>query len=260
MKAFVLVKQVPDTETQIKIQSDKSWIEEGDIKWVMNPYCEFALEDALRQKEAGKFEEVVAVSVGPARVADTLRSALAVGCARAIHVETESWVDSFTTGSLLAEAIKKEDSWNDSVIYSGKLAIDDDCAQVPQVVAEKLDLAHISVVLKYDLDGSTLNIQREIGGASLEKYQAKAPSIIGAQKSMNGAELRYAKVPDILKAKKKEVKKLTPGDLGVDTNPKVKYFDFELPPERGAVKMIEGDASTQAKELVKLLREEAKVI
>jgi electron transfer flavoprotein beta subunit len=258
MKAFVLIKQVPDTETVIRLKADKSGVELGEVKWIMNPYDEFALEDAIRNYEAGKFKEVVAVSVGPLRVQDTLRNALAVGAHRAIHVECDP-LDSFATGKLLAAAIK-QDGLEGAIIYAGKLAIDDDCAQVPQYVAEDLNIPHISVVLKYTLESGEIALDREIDGGSLQHYQLKGPVLIGAQKSMNGVEMRYAKVPDILKAKKKEIKKVTPEELGVEIKPSVRFFDFELPRERGPVKMITGEPAAQAAELARLLREEAKII
>lgn len=257
MKIFVCIKQVPDTETRIKIGADGKSIDSAGVKWIMCPYDEFAVEEAIRFKEKNPSAMITVVSAGPDRVSESLRTALAMGCDDAIHVATPEFSDSYLTAKALAKAIGANGPAH--IIFTGKQAIDDDAAQVTQAMAEFLNLPAVSVVLKAEYGASSVKVDREIEGGNLEKYEVPTPCVIAAQKGMN--EPRYASLPNIMKAKKKEIKKVALSDLGLsDGEVKIKYTAMALPPDRQACKMLSGDVAAQVKDLVKLLHEEAKVI
>lgn len=257
MKIFVCIKQVPDTETRIKIAGDGNSLDLGGAKWIMCPYDEFAVEEAIRFKEKNSDATVTVVSAGPERVKEALRTALAMGCDNALQVELPENADSFMTAKALAKAIAAEGDAH--IVFTGKQAIDDDAAQVTQAMAEFLDVPAVSVVLRAEYGANQIQAEREIEGGSIEKYEVPTPCVIAAQKGMN--EPRYASLPNIMKAKKKEIKQVALDDIGVSADDiKISYTGFTLPPERAGCKMIEGDVAAQSKELVRLLREEAKVI
>ncbi len=257
MKIFVCLKQVPDTETRIQIKSDRSGIEETGIKWVMNPYDEFAVEEALKLKEAKGAGTITVVSVGPkARVTEAIRTALAMGADDGLVIDTTEYLDTFQTAQALAGAIKKEGSFD--YVFTGKLAIDDNAASVPQILAEFLNVPHVTVVSKFT-PGSPTVVERETEGGTREVFTIEGPCVVACNKGLNTP--RYASLPGIMKAKKKPIKEMTLADAGVAPSQiKVRLKDFQLPPEKPQVKMISGDAATQAKELVRLLMEEAKVL
>lgn len=257
MKIFVCVKQVPDTETKIQVKADKSGIEEASIKWVMNPYDEFAVEEALKLKTSTS-DTVIAISAGPkSRVVDTLRTALAMGADEAIVIDTPETADAYQTAKLLAEAIKKEGDVR--LVFGGKLAIDDNASSVGQMVAEFMDIPHVTVVSKFEHTEGKITVERDIEGGAKEVFSISTPCVVAANKGLNTP--RYASLPGIMKAKKKPLKELAPGDLGQgDLTSKVKYRNFTLPPEKPPVKMISGSAEEQAKQLVDLLMNEAKVL
>jgi electron transfer flavoprotein beta subunit len=256
MKIFVCVKQVPDTETKIKIAADGKSIDTAGIKWILCPYDEFAVEEAIRFKEKNTGATVTVLTAGPDRAVEALRTALAMGCDEAVHVTVPESADSYLAAKALARAVEK--SGPAHIIFTGKQAIDDDAAQVHQAMAEFLNLPAVTVVLRAQY-GTTIQAEREVEGGAIEKYEVPTPCVIAAQKGMN--EPRYASLPNIMKAKKKEVKKLTLSDLDIsDTQGKISYSQMTLPPERGSCKMIQGDPATVAKELVKALHEDAKVI
>lgn len=257
MKIFVCIKQVPDTESRIQLKADKSGIEETGIKWIMNPYDEIAVEEALKLKEAKGAGQVTVVSVGPkTRVSDALRTAMAMGADDAIVIDTSEGLDSFWTAKALALAIQKEGAFD--IVFGGKLAIDDNAASVPQILAEFLDVPHVTVVSKFTQNGSIV-AEREIEGGAREIFEVQGPCVIATNKGLNTP--RYASLPGIMKAKKKPLKEISLSDLGIGTDKlKTKLKNFQLPPEKPAVKMIAGDAATQAKELVRLLMDEAKVL
>jgi electron transfer flavoprotein beta subunit len=256
MKIFVCVKQVPDTETKIKIAADGKSIDSAGIKWIPCPYDEFAVEEAIRFKEKNAGATVTVVTAGPDRTVEALRTALAMGCDEALHVALPENADSYLTAKALARAIEKNGPAH--LIFTGKQAIDDDAAQVHQALAEFLNLPAATVVLRAQY-GSTVQAEREIEGGSIEKYELPLPCVIAAQKGMN--EPRYASLPNIMKAKKKEIKKVSLGDLDLaDSQVKITYSQLTLPAERSGCKMIQGDAATAAKELVRALHEDAKVI
>ena len=258
MKIYVCIKQVPDTETKIQINAEKNGIETNGIKWVMNPYDEFAVEEALKLKQANAGATVTAVSLGPKkRVVDALRTALAMGADDAIVIDAPENLDCNATAKGLAAAISQEGE--NSVVFTGKLAIDDNAASVSQMVAEYLSIPHTTVVTQFDHSGENVVVEREIEGGSKEVVQMTLPAVVGANKGLNMP--RYASLPGIMKAKKKPVKELEFSSLNVgDDQIKVSFKNFELPAEKPACKMIDGDAGAQASSVVQLLREEAKVI
>jgi electron transfer flavoprotein beta subunit len=257
MNLYVCIKQVPDTETKIKLNADNTGIDNAGIKWIMSPYDEFAVEEALRVKEKNAGSTVTVIAAGPDRVIDSLRTALAMGADNAIHAELPDSADSAMAAKVLAGALKKEAKID--VIYFGKEAIDDGAAQVPQLVAAHLGIPSVTVVCGIEYNGSTLKCKREIEGGSYEMVEVAAPVVISAHKGLN--EPRYATLPNIMKAKKKEVKALKMADVGVTAaDQKTKAKNFQLPPPKQAGKKIDGDAATQAKALATALRNEAKVI
>lgn len=256
MNIVACVKQVPDTEALIKVKPDGSGIDEGGIKWVMNPYDEYAVEEALKLKEA-KGGEVTIVSVGPARAIESIRTALAMGAEKGIHISDPALdnADAYNTAAALAAAIK---GVNPDIIYCGMRAIDDDNGQVGSVLAELLGLPQITVVTKIDYEEGKIKAVKPIEGAQL-LIESPLPCVVTAQKGLN--EPRYASLPGIMKAKKKPVDVKDAAALGVSVAPKSKVAKMTPPPERAPGKIIAGDdPAAKAAELVRLLREEAKVI
>lgn len=257
MNIYVCIKQVPDTETKIKLNADNSWIDTAGIKWIMSPYDEFAVEEALRVRDKNPGSTVTVVSAGPARVVDTIRTALAMGADTGIHVDLPETADNFMAAKALAEALKKEPKVD--LVFTGKEAIDDGASQVSQLTAEFMGIPYVTVALGIEYGSGSVKVKREVEGGAIELVETSLPALVAAQKGLN--EPRYAKLPDIMKAKKKEVKALKAADLGVtDGDQKIRYKNFQLPPPKQAGKKIDGDPATQAKELARLLHEEAKVI
>lgn len=258
MKVFVCIKQVPDTETKIKLKPDASGIDTAGVKWVMNPYDEFAVEEALKLKEAGKATNVTVVTLGPkARVVEALRTALAMGADDAIVIDAPEDLDPSATAKGLAAAIKAEGDFK--FVLTGKLAIDDNAASVSQMIAEHLGVPHATVISKLETNDGSAVAEREIEGGTREVLQLTLPAVVAANKGLNLP--RYASLPGIMKAKKKPVKELNFESLGVSSGDvRIKYKNYQMPPEKPPVKMIQGDSATQATTLARLLREEAKVI
>lgn len=258
MKLFVCIKQVPDTETKIKVKPDSSGIDPTGVKWILNPYDEYAVEEAVKAKEAGKATAVTVVCVGPkARIVESLRTALAMGADDAIAIDAPESLDASTTAEILAAAIKAEGEFG--AVFTGKMAIDDGLGAVSQMLADKLDIPHAVGVTKLDF-GEKFVAERELEGGAKEVLEVNKPAVIGANKGLNMP--RYPSLPGIMKAKKKPIKDLTADGLGIsiDANTKYKFSQFRLPAEKPAIKMIDGDAATQAKALASLLRQEAKVL
>lgn len=258
MTIFVCIKQVPDTEAKIKIKLDGSGVDFTGVKWVMNPYDELAVEEALKARESGKATSVTAISVGPkARVIEALRTALAMGADDAIVIDAPDDIDSFIAARALAAAIKNEGPCR--LVLAGKLAIDDNAAAVPQMVAEFLGVPHATVISKLELAESTLTAERDVEGGAREVLQIDGPAVLAANKGLNLP--RYASLPGIMKAKKKPVKELDLASLGVSLDERKTVFTkFMAPPEKPAVKMLSGDTAAAASEVVRLLHEEAKVL
>ena len=264
MNIIACVKQVPDTETQIKIAPDgKSIVTEG-IKWVMNPYDEFGVEEALRTKE--KFGgQVIVIGLGPKRVTDSLRTALAMGADKAILISDDALegCDSLATAKALAAVIKDLEY---DIIFTGQRGIDDDMGMVNIALAELLGIPHITLAIKVEFsdDQKSVKVHRPVEGQTMV-IEAPLPALITCQKGLN--EPRYASLPGIMKAKKKPLDTKTLADLGLDTSQvgeeakKLKVLGLTPPPERKPGKIIEGETPEEkAAELARLLHEEAKVI
>lgn len=255
MKILALVKQVPDTATKIRVNPGDTAIQTDGIKWVINPYDEFAIEECLRLRE--RFGgEVVVVTLGPKRVEEAIRQALAMGADRAVHLDTDGELDSQAAARVLARACQDEGF---DLIMTGKQAVDDDQAQVGPLVAVQLGLPQVTVVLTLEVDPQARRIraERELEGAS-EWVTLPLPAVVTAQRGLN--EPRYPTLPNIMKAKKKEVKVIAVDSLGVSLDRWVRIEALSLPPERPAGKILTGDPVEAAQELARLLHDEAKVI
>src|SRR5262249_19999074 len=209
MNIYVCIKQVPDTETKIKLNADSSWIDTAGIKWIMSPYDEFAVEEALRLKEKNAGSTVTVLSAGPARVVESIRTALAMGADSGIHVELPETADNNMSAKALAGALRKESKVD--LVFTGKETIDDGAAQVSQLIAEYFGIPYVTVVLNVEYGTQSVKCKREIEGGAFEMVEASLPALIAAQKGMN--EPRYASLPNIMKAKKKEVKALKGSDV-----------------------------------------------
>ncbi|MBX7149655.1 electron transfer flavoprotein subunit beta/FixA family protein [bacterium] len=257
MKVAALIKQVPDTETKIRVKADGSGIEEADIKYIISPYCEFGVEEAIKQKEKAQAETTV-ISLGGDKTVEALRTALAMGIDKAVHIDSQGRsFDSYTTALVLSKVIKERGF---DVVFCGKQAIDGDMGQVAQMLAELLDAPQVMIAEKFELaaDKTSATITRRISGGAKEVYDVKFPAVVGCEKGINVP--RYASLPGIMKAKSKPVEKLNAAELLGDVAPLVTYKNYQLPAERAAGKKLEGEPAQQAAQLVKLLREEAKVI
>lgn len=253
MKIFVCIKQVPDTETKIKILPDQSGIDTAGIKWVMNPYDEFAVEEAIKLRDKNPGSQVWVITAGPkSRAGDVLRTALAMGADEGVLVNTPDFVDSFVTAKILADAIKAEGPAH--IIFSGKLSIDDNQSAVPQMIAEFLSIPHVTVVSKFEPSTESVIVERDADGGSKEIFQIMAPVVVAANKGLNMP--RYASLPGIMKAKKKVLKEIEASSM----TSKVKFSNYTLPQEKNAVKIISGDSKTQVTTLIQMLRDEAKVL
>ena len=262
MEIVVLVKQVPDTESLIEIADDGVSIKKQDIKWVMNPYDEIAVEEALQIREA-QGGAVTIVSMGGPKAVETIRTALAMGADKGIHINDPAaeGSDALATAKILAAAAKEIPF---DLIIAGHRAVDEDNYQVAAGVAEYLGIPQISMVIQAELLDGKIKCQRTIEGGTVT-VEAELPALFTTQRGLN--EPRYASLPGIMKAKKKPVDVKTIADLGLDgasvgqANRKVKIKALNFPPARQAVKMIEGEsAQEKAAELVRVLHEEAKII
>lgn len=258
MKIFVCLKQVPDTETKIKILPDRSGIDPAGIKWVMNPYDEHAVEEAVKFKEKNPTAQVWALTLGPKqRAVESLRTALAMGADEAIVINSSENLDAFITAKALANVISTEGPAH--LIFSGKLSIDANQSSVPQMVAEFLSIPHTTVVSKFETNPENTTVERDVEGGAKEVIQMVNPSLIAANKGLNLP--RYASLPGIMKAKKKTIKEVEFTSLGIAaTEQKVRYSGFTLPPEKPAVRLLTGDAASQVAQLISCLRDEAKVV
>jgi electron transfer flavoprotein beta subunit len=259
MKILVMIKQVPDTATQVKIGSDPKVIDTAGITWIVSPYDEFALEEALRIKEKRGQGEVVAVSLGPDRVKEALRSCLAMGADRAIHLLDPVWeqADTLMTARALAAVIKQEQP---ALALFGRQAIDDDMGAVGAAVAELLAWPCASWIMEESVDeaGKTVRVGRQAEGG-LELFDLPLPAVVSAQKGLN--EPRYPTLKGIMGAKKKEVKDIKAGDLGLTGEaPALSVVKLEMLPPRAPGRIIQGEIADAAKELVRALREDAKAI
>ena len=259
MKIAVCIKQVPDTETRIRVAPDGKGVLETDVNWVVSPYDEFAIEEALRIKEKQGGGEVVLLSVGPDRVQAALRSGLAMGADSAIHLKDPLFdaLDAAGTAWALAAAIKPLGA---DLILCGQQGVGTDYAQVPGILAEILDLPQVTMAVKIEIGDMKATVKREIEGAT-ETWETSLPAVISAQKGLN--EPRYASLKGIMAAKKKPIQTMDAAAAGLKAEglaPRTRVVAMELPAARSAVKMIEGDPDTQVKELLRVLHDEAKVL
>lgn len=249
MKALVAVKRVVDYNVKVRVKSDGSDVDIGNVKMSMNPFDEIAVEEAVRLKEAGKISEIVAVSLGEKKCEDTLRTALAMGADRAVHVETEVVLEPLAVAKLLKAVAEKEQP---QLLLLGKQAIDDDANQTAQMLAALLNAPQATFASKVDLTADEVVAQREIDGG-VEEVVLKLPAVISTDLRLN--EPRFVKLPNIMAAKKKPLEKLTPADLGVDTTLRIEVLKYAEPKARQA-----GVKVADVAELVAKLKNEAKVI
>lgn len=257
MRIFVCVKQVPDTETKIRLKPDGSGIDETGIKWIMNPYDEYAVEEAIKLKEKNPDTRVSVVTVGPKpRAQDVLRTAMAMGADDSFLIEGSWETDSMLAAQAVAKLIQKEGEFR--LVLTGKLAIDDNQSSFSQQLAAILEVPHGTVITKLDLEGNTTRVEREADGGVKELIKLEGPGVLACNKGLNTP--RYASLPGIMKAKKKPLVELSFQDLELNETPRIRFKNFQLPPEKPPVRMISGEPSAAAKELVGLLRNEAKVI
>ena len=248
MKALVAVKRVVDYNVKVRVKADGSDVDIGNVKMSMNPFDEIAVEEAVRLKEAGKVSEIVAVSLGGKKCEDTLRTALAMGADRAVHVETEAALEPLAVAKLLKAVAEKEQP---QILLLGKQAIDDDANQTAQMLAALMNAPQGTFAGKLEIDGVEAVVTREIDGG-METVALKLPAVISADLRLN--EPRYVKLPQIMQAKKKPLEKSTPEELGVNTAPRMQAVSYAEPKARKA-----GEKVGSVAELVEKLKA-AKVI
>jgi electron transfer flavoprotein beta subunit len=249
VKILVTVKRVPDPETVIKIAPDAASIVTDNVKWVINPFDEIAIEEALRIKEKAAGSEVVLVSIGQKTAQEQLRTGLAMGADRAILVLSDQALEPLAVARVLKKLVETEQP---NLVLLGKQAIDDDSNATGQMLAELLGWPQATFASKVELTGDGGKVTREVDGG-LETVTVPLPAVITADLRLN--EPRYASLPGIMKARKKELKEIPVADLGIDVAPKVKIVKLETPPKRSGGKKV---GSVQ--ELVQVLHNEAKVI
>ena len=228
MKILVPVKRVIDYNVKPRVKADGSGVDLANVKMSMNPFDEIAVEEAIRLKEAGKADEIVAVSVGPAKAQETLRTALAMGADRAILIETDEEVEPLGVAKLLAKVAEEE---SPGLVILGKQAIDDDSNQTGQMLGALLGWGQATFANTVELDGDSVKVKREIDGG-LQTISVKTPAIITTDLRLN--EPRYASLPNIMKAKKKPLDTKTPADYGVDVSARLKTLKVTEPPVRQA--------------------------
>ncbi|MEI8395362.1 MAG: electron transfer flavoprotein subunit beta/FixA family protein [Rhodospirillaceae bacterium] len=249
MKIVVPVKRVVDYNVKIRVKPDGSGVETANVKMSMNPFDEIAIEEAIRLKEAGTATEVIVVSLGVQAAQETIRTALAMGADRGIHVVTDLELQPLAVAKALAAIVARE---KPDLVLMGKQAIDDDCNQTAQMLAALLGCAQGTFASKLVIADGKATVTREVDGG-LETLRLALPAVISVDLRMN--EPRYASLPNIMKAKKKPIAPLSPGDLGVDLAPRLKTLKVAEPPKRkGGIKV----ASVEA--LVDKLKNDARVI
>jgi electron transfer flavoprotein beta subunit len=228
MKILVPVKRVVDFNIKIRCKADGSGVELANVKMSMNPFDEIAVEEAIRQKEAGKATEIVAVSIGPAQASETIRTALAMGADRGILVKTDQTVEPLAVAKILKAVVDAE---KPGLVIMGKQAIDDDSNQTAQMLAALLGWAQGTFASKLAIEGDSISVTREVDGG-LQTLKLKAPAIISTDLRLN--EPRYASLPNIMKAKKKPIDEKAPDALGVDIKPRLQVVKTSEPGGRVA--------------------------
>ena len=249
MKVLVPVKRVIDANIKVRVKSDQSGVELNNVKMAMNPFCEIAVEEAIRLKEAGTVEEIVLVTAGIQQSQETLRTGLAMGADRGILIETDEMLEPLAVAKLLKVVVEREEP---GLVLLGKQAIDGDNNQTGQMLAGLLNWSIGSFVSKLEASNDSISVVREVDGG-LEKVRLKSPAIVTVDLRLN--EPRYASLPNIMRAKKKPIDVVTPEDLGVGVAPRVTVLKVVEPAARDA-----GVKVSSAVELVEKLRQEAKVI
>ena len=249
MKVLVPVKRVIDYNVKGRVKADNSGVELANVKMAMNPFDEIAVEEALRLKEAGGADEVVAVSIGPPQNQETIRTALAMGADRGIHIEAPHEVEPLAVAKLLKAVVEREEP---GLVFVGKQAIDDDCNQTGQMLAALLGWAQGTFVSGIEIKGDSAAVVREVDGG-LEHLDVKMPAVVPVDLRLN--EPRYASLPNIMKAKKKPLDSMSADELGVDVTPRLAITRVEEPPAREA-----GIKVSDVSDLVDKLKNEAKVI
>ena len=249
MKILIAVKRVIDYNVKIRVRADQTGVETANVKMSMNPFDEIAVEEAVRLRENDGAEELVAISIGPKQVQETIRTALAMGVDRGIHVATDEGIEPLAVAKILKVVATKE---NPDLIILGKQAIDDDSNQTGQMLAALLDWPQGTFASKLTINDGIVDVIREIDGG-LETLQLKMPAIITTDLRLNTP--RYASLPNIMKAKKKIIDEISPADLGVDISTRLTTLKVEEPSSREAGVIVENIA-----QLVDKLRNEAKII
>ncbi|MDP6428654.1 MAG: electron transfer flavoprotein subunit beta/FixA family protein [Rhodospirillales bacterium] len=249
MKIMVAVKRVIDYNVKVRVKSDETGVETANVKMSMNPFDEIAIEEGVRLREAGTAEELIAVSIGPQGAQETIRTALAMGADRGIHVASDDDLEPLAVAKLLKALADKE---NPDLFILGKQAIDDDSSQTGQMLAALLGWSQGTFASKLELDGANTNVTREIDGG-LETVRLAMPAVITTDLRLNTP--RYASLPNIMKAKKKTIDAMSPADLGVDVTPRLTTLKVVEPSKREAGVIVE-----TVDELLDKLKNEAKVI
>jgi electron transfer flavoprotein beta subunit len=249
MKILVPIKRVVDYNVKVRPMPDNSNVDLNNAKMSVNPFCEIALEEAVRIKEAGNAEEVIAITVGKTESQEQLRTALALGADRAILIETDSLLEPLAISKVLAKVVEQEQP---DLVILGKQAIDGDNNQTGQMLAALLDCPQATNASEIKLDGASVTVTREIDGG-LQTLKLNKPAVVTTDLRLN--EPRYASLPNIMKAKKKELTVTNISDLNVDVSPRIELLSVELPPSRDAGIVVES-----VDELVEKLKNEAKVI
>ncbi len=249
MKVIVPVKRVIDANIKVRVRMDGSGVELNNVKMSMNPFCEIAVEESIRLKEAGKADEVIVVAAGPQQSQETLRNGLAMGADRGILIQTDVELEPLAVAKLLKNVVEREEP---GIVLMGKQAVDNDNNQTGQMLSAMLNWSLGTFVSKIDVEDDGFNVVREVDGG-LETVRLSRPSVITVDLRLN--EPRYASLPNIMKARKKAIEVLTPDDLGVDVTPRVNVLEVTEPPARDA-----GVRVQSAEELIDKLKNEAKVL
>ncbi|MBC8749520.1 MULTISPECIES: electron transfer flavoprotein subunit beta/FixA family protein [Paraburkholderia] len=249
MKVFAAVKRVVDYNVKVRVKADQTGVDIGNVKMSMNPFDEIAVEAATRLKEAGKASEVVALTCGPAQSAETLRTALAIGADRGLHIQTDVELQPLAVAKLLKAAVESEQP---QLVILGKQAIDDDAGQTGQLLAALLDWPQATFASHIEIGAETATVTREVDGG-LEIIELQLPAIVTTDLRLN--EPRYVTLPNIMKAKKKPIDTVSPAELGVDPAPRLKTLKVVEPAVRQAGVRVADVAA-----LIDKLKNEAKVI
>jgi electron transfer flavoprotein beta subunit len=249
MKVLVPVKRVIDYNVKVRVKSDGSGVDLANVKMSMNPFDEIAVEEAVRLKEKGMVTEIIAVSCGVAQCQETLRTAMAIGADRGVLIETDAELQPLAVAKLLKAVVDKEQP---GLVILGKQAIDDDCNQTGQMLAALADLPQATFASRVEVANGAVSVTREVDGG-LETLKLSLPAVVTADLRLN--EPRYVTLPNIMKAKKKPLEMVKPGDLGVDVSPKLKTLKVAEPAGRKAGIKVANVAA-----LVDKLKNEAKVI